>query len=85
MIKKLTVRLDLDKEDHQLAYELLTVRDRKKYRSFADYIVPAVLRYQQQNGQIGYRFLSEQEKQQLLLEIFQELKKEKEKRYEPGI
>lgn len=85
MIKKMTIRFNLEDEQHLRAVEILAVRNRSRYRSMADYIVPAVIEYADQNEQIRTRQLSGQDMKQMVREILLELEGRNDPPQEPGI
>lgn len=85
MVKKMLVRFNLDDEQHRKAVEILTIRSRVKYRSLADYIVPAVLEYASKNESESSVQISEQTKSAVIAEIIRELEKRNYKLSEPGI
>lgn len=85
MIKKMTIRFNLEDEQHRRAVEILAVRNRSIYRSMADYIVPAVIEYADQNEQIRTRQLSGQDMKQMVREILLELEGRNDPPQEPGI
>lgn len=85
MIKKMTIRFNLEDEQQRRAVEILALRNRNRYRSMADYIVPAVIEYADQNEQVRTRQLSGQDVKLMVREILLELEGRNDPPQEPGI
>ena len=85
MIKKMTIRFNLEDEQHRRAVEILAVRNRSRYRSMADYIVPALIEYADQNEQVRTWQLSGKDMKQIVKEILFELERRNDPPQEPGI
>lgn len=85
MIKKMTIRLELEDEQHRTAYEILMARNRHKYRAFADYIVPAVIDFNEREEKNNRMKFTENEKQQIIAEILQELNARQKEKQEPAV
>lgn len=85
MIKKVTIRFNLDDEQHRSAYEILAERNRCRYKSFADYVVPAVIQFADQAEDRKSAVLSELDRQLVIKEILNELDEKSRQMHEPGI
>lgn len=85
MIKKVTIRFELDQPEQREAYEILVGRNRHRYRAYVDYIVPAVIAYARQKKEKENVALTEQERALIVNEILQTLQKQDKVYQEPGI
>lgn len=85
VIKKLTVRFQMDNANHRQAYETLVERNHHRYRAYADYIAPAVIAYAMQEEEGRKVTLAERYKKEIVDEILQVLKPKDKKEQEPGI
>lgn len=83
VIKKSTIRFDLENTLHRQAYEILVSRNCFKYKTIADYIAPAVIEYAKLDEE--KTLLEKLDKQKLIWEILKELEERTVRKQEPGI
>lgn len=85
MIKKITIRVDMDDEQHRQAMEILKGRNKSKHKSMTEYIVSAIIEFEKLSGKTQPMQLSEQDKQQIIKEVLQGLDEKRGMWREPGI
>lgn len=85
MIKKATIRFDLNQPEQREAYEILAGRNCYRYSTYADYIAPAVIAFAHQEESAKKLGLTEQDRKEIVNEILQTLQKQDKASQEPGI
>lgn len=85
MIKKVTIRLNLDQPDQRETYEILAGRNCYRYRTYADYIVQAVIKYAHREEAEKILELTERDRKEIVKEILHTLHKQDKASQEPGI